>query len=297
MKHFLQELTPPILLRAAYKLLNRIAPQKPIEWEYIPEGWAYAKTHHEVKGWNVQDILDKYKKKWPHFIEKAKGINSLGFVHESNLTTNSNIHDHNTIMTFAYALALAAQNLKTLSLLDWGGGIGHYALLSKALLPDIPIDYHCKDVPKLANYGAKLFPQYHFYTDDSCFARSYDFVMASTSIHYIENWQALFASLARVTSRYLYIANLPTVLQAPSFVFIQRPYTYGYNTEYLSWCLNQDEFLAYAEGTEVELVRMFTYGHRPIIHNAPEQNEYRGFLFRSTAMLSSTTLSTEGNIL
>lgn len=130
---------------------------------------------------------------------------------------------------------------------------------------------------------AQLFPQQHFYPDERCFDRVYDFVLASVSIHYTEDWPALLQRLAGATSGYLYIANLPSVQQAPSFVFVQRPYQYGYNTEYLAWCLNRTEFLHTAERAGLHLLREFVYGHQPFIHGASEQNSYRGYLFRAHA--------------
>jgi putative methyltransferase (TIGR04325 family) len=257
--------------------------QSRVEWEFIPEGWAYAKEHPEVKGWNVQGVLETYKKKWPQFVAMVQGTLPLGMAHESALTTNEDICSHNTMMAYAYALALATHKKDRISMLYWGGGIGHYYLLAQALLPDVEIDYHCKDVPVLCEYGAQLFPQQHFYLDDRCFDRDYDFVLASTSMQYTEEWQPLLKRLAFVASGYLYIANLPIVQQASSFVFLQRPYQYGYNTEYLAWCLNRSEFLQTSERTGLDLVREFVYGHQPLIHGAPEQNTYRGYLFRGTS--------------
>ena len=166
-------------------------------------------------------------------------------------------------------------------MLDGGGGIGHYYLLAQALLPGVEIVYHCKDVPALTGYGAQLFPEQHFCSDETCLQRVYDFVLASASMHYTEDWQALLRRLAGATRDYLYVADLPTVLEAPSFVFVQRPYEYGYNTEYLGWCLNRTEFLRVAAGAGLHLLREFVYGHRPLIHGAPEQNAHRGYLFRA----------------
>ncbi len=182
-------------------------------------------------------------------------------------------------MTFGYVAALAARGLDTLSLLDWGGGIGHYYVLARALLPGVGIDYHCKDVPLFTEYGRQLFPDQHFYADESCLAQHYDLVVASTSLHYAENWRDPFGKLAQATMSYLYVAQLPTVQRAKSFVFIQRPYAYGYNTEYISWCLNRDEFLAQAAAAGLRLQREFVYGHVPMIRQAPEPGEYRGYLF------------------
>ena len=285
-KATLRDLTPPILWRAVRKLRAVLVGEdhsepKAREWEYIPEGWSYARTHPEVKGWNVQDVLETYKQKWPRFVTMVQGTGPLGVAHESDLATNADIHSHNTMMAFAYALALAARHKDALSMLDWGGGIGHYYLLAQALLPDVRIEYHCKDVPLLAEYGARLFPDQRFYADESCLERTYDFVLASASLHYSEDWRRVLAGLARATGGYLYITRLPTVAQAPSYVFIQRPYAYGYNTEYLGWCLNKAEFLAEASRLGLTLVREFVIGEQPPIVNAPGPCQYRGFLFRA----------------
>lgn len=287
LKHFLRELTPPILWRALSEFRTVLGDKahsrsKAREWEYIPEGWAYAKAHPEVKGWSVPEILEIYKRKWPRFVEMVQGTAPIGVAHESDLSVRANLDSHNTMMSFAYAIALAAQRLESLSILDWGGGIGHYYLLSKALLPGVRIDYHCKDVPLTAEYGAQLFPEEHFYSDESCLERTYDFVMASSSLHYVEDWQRVFAGLARATQGYLYVTRSPFVLEVPSFVFVQRPYAYGYNTEYLGWCLNRGSFLGEARRLGLTLAREFVIGERPHIANAPEQCTYWGFLFRSS---------------
>jgi putative methyltransferase (TIGR04325 family) len=183
-------------------------------------------------------------------------------------------------MAFAYVLALAARGKSRLSMLDWGGGIGHYYLLARALVPDVVLEYCCKDVPLLAGHGRTLFPDQRFCSDDSCLARRYDLVFASASLHYSEDWRSALASLGKAADGYLYITRLPVVTQAPSFVFIQRPYAYGYGTEYLGWCLNRGEFLAEAGRAGLALVREFAIGECPPIAGATEQCRYRGYLFR-----------------
>jgi hypothetical protein len=82
---------------------------------------------------------------------------------------------------------------------------------------------------------------------------------------------------------FLFVTRLPVVQTHASFVFVQRPYAYGYNTEYWGWCLNQAEFLAQASQAGLTLVREFVTGEAPVITDAPEQCEYRGFLFQRQA--------------
>lgn len=276
LKAFVRDISPPILVRWLQQAVHSKRLQ---EWEYVAPGWSYLTSHPEVRGWNVAEVLATYQQKWPNYVARVQGTEPLGVAHEAEATTGEDILSHNAIMTFGYVLALSARTKSKVSLLDWGGGIGHYYLLAKALLPNCEIDYHCKDVSLLAEHGAKLFPDQHFYSDDSCLQRRYDLVMASTSLHYTEQWQDLLHRLADATANYLYLANLPTIQHLRSFVFLQRAYQYGYNTEYLGWCLNRNEVIAQAQINGLKLVREFVYGHQPYIHGAPEQNEYRGYLF------------------
>ena len=131
----------------------------------------------------------------------------------------------------------------------------------------------------MAQAGQALLSEAHFYTDDRCLSRRYDLVLASSSLYYAEDWKGTLAKLAGATGGYLYVAGLPTVERAASFVFVQRPYRYGYETEYLGWCVNHDELLAAAQAAGLRLVREFAQAYRPEIYGAPEQCEYRGFLF------------------
>lgn len=233
-----------------------------------------------MSGWNVPSVLETQLRKWPRFVAMAEGSGPLGFAHESDLSDRHDLASHNAVMSFAYAVSLAAHMRTRISFLDWGGGLGHFFILARRLLPNVQIEYHCKDVPLLADQGARLFPDQHFTSDDGCLDRKYDFVMASTSLHYVENWRDLLARLRAATGDILYVTGLPVVARSPSFVFAQRPHAFGYDTEYLAWCLNRDEFLTEAEANGLSLLRELVVGHRPPISGAAAQAEYRGFLFR-----------------
>jgi putative methyltransferase (TIGR04325 family) len=106
-------------------------------------------------------------------------------------------------------------------------------------------------------------------------------VLASSSLQYLPDWANLFERLARACSGYMLVTRLPIIHAAATYVFVQRPYQYGYRTEYLAWCLNRTEFLAQATSHGLELVREFSVGFSVEVHNAPEPSEYRGFLFRA----------------
>jgi putative methyltransferase (TIGR04325 family) len=284
-KELAKQLLPPILVSLSRRLFPHIRAigrrNASIDYQFIPEGWDYAIARREVKGWDVQAILDIQKEKWSRFRSLVEGTGPLGISHEGSLETNIDVAQHNRTMIFAYSIALASRGSDSLSMLDWGGGIGHYYVLAKSLLPDVKIKYHCKDMALLVEHGSRLFPDQRFYSDDECLNGSYDFVMASSSLHYSQNWEQVFSKLARAATKYLLVTRLPTVVEAQSFVFLQRPYAFGYDTEYLGWCLNRDSFLMEADKLGLILVREFAIGQRPPIFGAPEQAVSRGFLFRA----------------
>jgi hypothetical protein len=104
--------------------------------------------------------------------------------------------------------------------------------------------------------------------------------VASNSLQYVRCWQPKLAQLAGVARSSLFITKLPIAKKAPSFVFLQRAWNYGYRTEYMGWCLNQQEFLATALSNNLILRREFlVVAYHPEVANAPEKPQQTGFLF------------------
>lgn len=169
-------------------------------------------------------------------------------------------------------------------MLDWGGALGQYYALTRALFPDVQLDYLCKETPELVRAIGDPPSGVRFTADPDCLQQEFDFILASGSLHYEEDWRALVTRLAGATAGYLCVTRLPTVQQVPSFAFIQRPYRAGYNTEYIGWCINRTELLEHSRGCGLELVREFVLGENPEIDFAPEANQYRGFLWRPAAI-------------
>ena len=226
-------------------------------------------------------MLEAYKRKWPAFVSALAGPGPLGVSHESAEPGTDDFWAHNTIVSYAYVLALTACDKHEVSVLDWGGGIGHYYVISKSVVPGVAIDYHCKDVPLLCAHGRSLFPEARFYDDESCLERRYDLVLASGSLQYSEDWRRTLEKLGAAAGTFLYVTRLPTVRESRSFVVLQRAYSYGYDTEYLGWALNREELLAAAGGFGLELAREFLLSDAPFVYaGAPEHADERGFLFR-----------------
>jgi putative methyltransferase (TIGR04325 family) len=255
------------------------APLGPTEWELAAGGWQAAAV--ALRGWDVEELARTQAAGWCEFSRLTQGTGPLGLVYESPAPAADDGIHHNTIMSYGYVLARASRRRSRISLLDWGGGLGHYYLISRALLPEVEIDYHCQEVPALARTARRLNPQLHFCApEDGCLERSYDLVLVSGSLQYSEDWRAALARLAVAAGRYLYLTRLPIVQRAASFAVVQRPYASGYQTEYVGWFLNRGELLAAVAKLGLVLVREFLVQERPHVHAAPEQCEYRGFLFQ-----------------
>jgi putative methyltransferase (TIGR04325 family) len=251
---------------------------EPPEWEYVPEGWS-----RPTKGWDADGVVAAYREKWPSYVAALAEPKPLGVYHEVVAGESVDPTDreaHNMLVSFAYVLSRAARGRDRLSMLDWGGGLGHYLALSRAVLPDLEVDYNCREVPKVAAAGRELFPEASFCSDDSCLERQYDLVLASSSLQYAEAWRETVRDLAGAARSYLYVTRVPLALRSPSFVVLQRAHRYGYDTEYLGWVFNRGELLDEAMSAGVSLVREFLLFGLIDADDAPERPvEHRGFLF------------------
>lgn len=282
-RRWARAVTPPIVAAGVRRLKQRgRSPARP-EWEYVPEGWARARD--DVRGWNVESVVDAYRKKLPAFRAAVSGPGPLAIATSAAVPVGEpNATEQNQILAFAYALFLASRDTDRLSILDWGGGVGYFSLLARTLLPaTVEIEYHCKEVPLVCEAGRELLPDVTFWSDDACLDREYDLVFASSALQYSEPWRDLVAQLAGATGRYLFVTQVPVVLGSPSFVVLQRANHYEFETEYLSWVFNRQELLDAAAGSGLALEREFLLALRPDVVGAPEPDETRAYLFSSEA--------------
>jgi len=258
----------------------RRQPQAPSggEWEYVPEGWARA-----VRGWDVPEIVAAYRSRWPEFVDAVRGTGTLGVAHEVPQGRHVVVDDpgwHNVVVTFGYVLARAARS-GCVSVLDWGGGPGHYAVLARALLPEVALEYHVLDLPGLTALGGELLPDVEFHDDEACLQRTYDLVLASESLQYAQDFAGTLTRLAAAAAPWLYLAQLPVAREAPSFVVQQRPDAYGYETEYLGWVVNERDLFAAATAGGLTLERELLAPGAIDAEGAPERPAHlRSYLFR-----------------
>jgi len=249
--------------------------------EFVPEGWERAERERSIQGWNVESVVAAQAARLPELERTLASTSPLGCASSRRQFSRGDVTEHNTLATFAYVAALAAGGGPEFSLLDWGGGVGQYGKIAQAVLPDIRVDYYCKEVPVQCRHGRRYFPEATFFERDEQLAdRTFDLVLASGAVQYVQHWRTAIERLVAATRRYLFVTRLPVVLQCPSYVLLQRAYQYGYDTEYLGWCLNRDEFVDATAQLGVELVREFIIGETARVAGAPEPYHTRGFLFR-----------------
>ena len=204
----------------------------------------------------------------------------LGLNFEAQGAAGVDLGQHNTLLSYAYAVSRAGGGKSRLSMLDWGGGMGHYAPLTRGLLPGLALDYTCFDLPLFCEAGRRLLPGDGFLDDPGqALQGRYDFVLASSSLWYEEAWQDRLSSLAAACRGHLYLTRQLVTETAASFVAVQRPGEMGYSTEYLCWILNRAELLLHAERCGLKLLREFYIHPGPGIQGAPEKADYRGYLF------------------
>ena len=296
---WLKAITPPIVVIAVKGALRRVgliapkaegappeeqvaASREPPEFEVVPEGFERA-----VSGWDGGTVAEAYAAKWPEWVAALEGSGPLGVYHEARAGEHllrDDMAAHNMLLSFAYVLARAAHGRERVSVLDWGGGLGHYAVLGRAVLPEVELDWHCREVSSVAEAGARVNPDVTFHTGDGGLDRTYDLVLASSSLQYEPDWRALLRRLAAATGGLLLVTRLPIALEAPSFVVVQRADVYGYGTEYLGWVVSRAELLDAAVASGLELDRELLLDAWMSPAGAPEDPiGHRGFLFRRAA--------------
>jgi putative methyltransferase (TIGR04325 family) len=242
-----------------------------------------------VGGWNIDAVVERYRLLWPEWIRSLAGTGTLGVDYIRSLRTTDldarrvstdQAWAHNAIMSYAYVLALTARERQRLSILDWGGGVGQFLPLSRALLPGVEFEYHVKEVPDLCSLGRELNPETSFYEDESWRERRYDLTISSSAFQFAEEWRNTLKALAEVTIDHLFISRLPVIFSNSSFVVLERAEPYGFQTQFLGWFFNRDEFVDCARSAGVDLLREFVMMDETPAQAAPEQATYRGFLFQ-----------------
>lgn len=250
------------------------------EWEYCPDGWVAGDA---AQDWNHPSVAQTMTAGLAPHLAALRDDPRLAVDGSGRI----DLGHHNTLVTFGYVAAEAASRSGQLSVLDWGGGVAPYYPLTRALLPEVSVEYHCVDVPVVAAAGRRLQGEVSFHdTDGAWMDRQFDLVVASSSLQYVRDWRDRLAALATVAARRLFITRLP-IVDTPSFVVRQRPHRHGYLTEYQGWCLNRQDIVTAAEAHDFHLLREFHVAERLEVPGAPSPVRYAGLHFARRRPVSS----------
>lgn len=232
---------------------------------YAPRGWATPLPGGVDRHAYWAMLLDRERAVYERFVARVQSGESL-------LDENEEIKH----AVFGYVLALAARSKQHVTVLDYGGNLGEYYWLGRALVPGITLEYHCKELPAVAQSGREINPAVTWHSDDTCFERSYDLVMFSASMQYLPDWQEVLRRAARSAGSYLLLSDIATVKDVASFVATSR--SSGVTT--LQIQLNRDEVVNTVERESLRLMRELPMGAHPPVANAPEQPTCMGWLFQ-----------------
>ncbi|HEV2548572.1 MAG TPA: hypothetical protein VGU20_14625 [Stellaceae bacterium] len=224
-------------------------------YKYIGPHWP--KDTGLETGWDDAIAVETMREHWDDYRRMAEG--TAPWDRRPWVTNLSDQFAFNDQSAFALAAALAAGGRAHISVLDWGGAFGHYALIAKTVLPSTQIDYTVKERRSICIVGAELNPSVSFTSDDAvAFSRQYDLVVAAGSLQYSRDWRETSDQLAASAKEWLLVAQLPITDPAhPSFVVKQRLQRIGIAADSICWIIDLREFLDRLYKCGFVLVREF----------------------------------------
>lgn len=277
-KQVLKAVMPPVLVDILRPVWRKFRPP-PEGLAYAPQGWQAAVPPgdgHEARAIVETDIAE-WNSSWGPFMRRLEAQGSLAL--PVNEFPFQSYLDQLSFMQYAYVFALASREVRTLRVLDYGGGLGCYYCVARAVLPGVAIEYHCKEVPAMAREGRRLNPEVVWHEDESCLDQAYDLVIFGSSLQYMRQWRQQVKLAARATTRYAYFADIPIVTGVPGYLALQR--LRGATMPYQ--VLNKADLLAALSDAGLCLLREIPESGHICIAGAPEQPRYYGCLLRPGA--------------
>jgi putative methyltransferase (TIGR04325 family) len=181
------------------------------------------------------------------------------------------------MLAFAFAAARAADGKTSLSVLDFGGGLGLYSTVARLALPNKSVNYTVQELAAIAKAGALARPRVRFISDEQELAATYDLVFAQGSLQYIRNWREQLVKLASRSAPWLYLARVLVLKRSPTVVVHQTiP-----GDQFAFWCWSEAELLDFAASIGLMPVQtiQFRDAYAPIA-GVEELPRMCGYLFR-----------------
>jgi putative methyltransferase (TIGR04325 family) len=263
-RRILKPIVPPLLWSIGSELRQRLV-HSTDRLAYAPRGWStpLPPGSGNEPFWNT--FVERERAWLQNLIARVRAGDPV-------LTSDDAILGY---LAFGYVLALTARHKDKITVLDYGGNLGEYYWISKALLPDLELEFHCKELPAVAAAGRVVSPDVIWHTDEQCLDGPYDLIMFSGSLPYLRDWPMVLGRAAQGTRQYLFLGDIPSVRNVPTYVITQRS---GGVTN-LGYLFNRSEVADTVQRAGMRLVREFTMGVHAPVANAPEQPMYAGMLF------------------
>jgi putative methyltransferase (TIGR04325 family) len=262
----LRSIVPPLLWSIGSRIKRRVVRSTTL-LEYAPEGWSTPLPRSTSSDDSWIASLAQERVACEKLIVRVRA-------HEPLL--HADLDENSKYCVFGYVLALASRHQTSISVLDYGGNLGDYYWIGKALVAGVELEFHCKELPAIAAAGRELTPEVVWHTDDTCLEASYDLVMFSSSLQYLPEWKAILQQAAQSTRHSLLLSDVPSVRHVPPFVITQR----SRGRTSLQYLLNRSEIIDTVQRAGLRLEREFAMGPHPPVANAPEQPTSVGWLFR-----------------
>ncbi|MGD1901277.1 MAG: hypothetical protein ACFB9N_03465 [Geitlerinemataceae cyanobacterium] len=249
-----------LLKRQAMAIDAQIPQKLGISYDYLPHGYATPNLM-QCPGWNADSVADSTVT--DDTLDRLHQLhcepNILGFDRPNEtrelFAMSPKMYGQFALLAFGYVFSRCLLTLEkdTISFLDWGGGAGQYYQHIRELFPDLDIDYHCKDVPKLVARGAALNASASFYEDDDiCFQRDYDFILISGALQYVKDWKEPLRKAVSSGCKNIFITRL-TATDTGSFWMRQ----YAYDSFWMTEIININELISLMKDLGYELKREF----------------------------------------
>jgi putative methyltransferase (TIGR04325 family) len=224
--------------------------------EYAPQGWETEIKKHS--DWDNNNLVDYNKKEFA-----------------SNCCKE--------IPFYARMLSVLPPK-KVLSILDFGGGLGHYYQITKIKLLETQINFNCIEMPSMAKIGKLVNPDVHWYTDESYAKKTYDLVMVNGSLQYMREWQSTLKKLADLASDYMLISRLPVAKNNQRGYVAMQIYN---GAKLLIYIFSHAEILQAFGALGFDIVEEAIVEDPTYVRNAPEQFEVKGWILKRSGIYNT----------
>jgi putative methyltransferase (TIGR04325 family) len=280
LKALLRLLTPPKLLSTAGGTASTAKPPADSEWAKL-DAWPNIRSTWAYVLGEGNSAIEKAR-------EEDRNAEEQGFTAPQ---PSEVVRAY--MLAFAFAAARAADGKTSLSVLDFGGGLGLYSTVARLALANKSVDYTVQELPAIAKAGALARPSVRFISDEQQLAAAYDLVFAQGSLQYIKNWREQLAKLAARSASLLFLSRVLVLRTSATAIVHQRiP-----GDQFAFWCWNEAELLDFAASIGLALVQtiQFRDAYAPIV-GLEELSKMCGYLFRRSTLVGCGGPAASGNL-